>query len=378
MALAEAAERARPIIDDVRARGDVALKQYARRLDGFKGSQLRISTARLRRAEKHIPREILRALLVGKKRIEYFHRRQQPQQFHFRDECGTFGQKVVPLERIGIYVPGGSADYASTVLMASIPAIIAGVQEIALCSPGRNGEVPETILAAASMCGVTEVYAVGGAQAIAAMAYGTASIARVQKIIGPGGAIVTAAKLLVKNDCEIDFLAGPSEILVIADAKADPEFVALDMLAQLEHDPLACAVLVTNSSSVAERSRSELEHQLASAERASIASRAADKGAIFIVTNTLDEAVRFANQFAPEHLLIDVSRPQRLLSKVRNAGSVFLGKNSSVAFGDYCAGTNHILPTMGRAAMKSALSAYDFLKVIPYQNLSSNGVRELS
>lgn len=376
--LAEAVRTARPIIDDVRARGDVALRKYARSLDGFRAGKLRISGARLRNAGKHVPRDVLRALLVSKNRIECFHRKQLPQQFQFQDECGTFGQRVVPLDRVGIYVPGGSANYASTVLMASIPAIIAGVEEIAICTPGSDGEVPETMLAAADLCGVTEMYAVGGAHAIAAMAYGTSSIPRVQKIIGPGGAIVTAAKLLVRNDCEIDFLAGPSEILIIADAKASPELVALDMLAQLEHDPLAFAVLVTCSRAMAESTRRELKLQLASSERASIASRAAEKGAIFIVTNTIDEAVRFANKFAPEHLLIDVSRPQKLLNRIRNAGSVFLGKNSSVVFGDYCAGTNHILPTMGKAAMKSALSVYDFLKVIPYQNLNLNGVRELS
>jgi histidinol dehydrogenase len=210
------------------------------------------------------------------------------------------------------------------------------------------------------------------------MAYGTESIPRVQKIVGPGGAFVTAAKLLVRNDCEIDFLAGPSEILVIADVHADPQMIASDMLAQLEHDPLARAVLVTDSRKVAERISKELDLQLAKAIRIKIASKAAEKGAICIVTRSISEAVGFANSYAPEHLLLDVGKPERLLENVRNAGSVFLGRYSSVAFGDYCSGTNHILPTKGVASMRSSLSVYDFLKIIPYQSISEAGAVKLS
>lgn len=376
--LAAAAERARPIVEDVRIRGDIAVRRYAKRLDGLKGNVMRVSEGSLRSARNRLPPELLGALQVSKQRIESFHRRQGLVQFQFKDDCGTLGQKVVPLRRVGVYVPGGSADYASTVLMASVPARIAGVREIVLCTPGRGGKVPDVILAAAWLCGVKEVYAVGGAHAIAAMAYGTPTIEKVQKIVGPGGAVVTAAKLLVRNDCEIDFLAGPSEVLVLADSNGDPELIATDMLAQLEHDPQARAVLVTTSSRVAYDTGKELERRLRSAERAEIASAAAAKGAILITASDMDAAVRFANRYAPEHLLIDAMKPMKLLDKVENAGSVFLGCGSSVAFGDYCSGTNHILPTMGTARMRSALGVYDFLKVIPYQSISPKGLRYLA
>jgi histidinol dehydrogenase len=376
--IAAAAEIARPIIEDVRSRGDVAVRRYAKRLDGLKGQKMRVSEDELRSARNRIPRILLDALRVSRLRIQSFHKRQEQMQFQYQDECGTFGQRVVPLRRVGVYVPGGSADYASTVLMASVPARIAGVKEIVLCTPGRDGKVPDAILAAADLCGVSEVYAIGGAHGIAAMAYGTATIEKVQKIVGPGGAVVTAAKLLVRNDCDIDFLAGPSEVLVLADAKGDPELIAADMLAQLEHDPQARAVLVTSSRTVVNETRRELDRMLRMAERSEIASKAAAKGAIFIVAEDMDASVRFSNAYAPEHLLIDVAQPMKLLDKIESAGSVFLGSNSSVAFGDYCSGTNHILPTKGVARMRSTLSVYDFLKMIPYQSISSNGVKELA
>jgi histidinol dehydrogenase len=210
------------------------------------------------------------------------------------------------------------------------------------------------------------------------MAYGTRSIPKVQKIVGPGGSVVTAAKLLVRNDCEIDFLAGPSEVLVIADKSADPTLVAADMLAQLEHDPLARALLVTNSKPLADRTRNELRLQLSKASRSEIASKAAKEGAIAIITETIEQAVAFSNDYAPEHLLVDVRTPMAVLDKVQSAGSVFIGRYSSVAFGDYCSGTNHILPTKGTAAMKSSLSVYDFLKIIPYQCISRTGAARLS
>ncbi len=376
--LVAAAEKARPIVEDVRSRGDVAVRRYAKRLDGLKGEQMRVSESELRLARNRVPRVLLDALRVSKLRIESFHKRQEPMQFQYQDECGTFGQRIVPLGRVGVYVPGGSASYASTVLMASVPAKIAGVKELVLCTPGHDGKVPDVILAAAYLCGVSEVYVIGGAHAIAAMAYGTSTIEKVQKIVGPGGAIVTAAKLLVRNDCDIDFLAGPSEVLVLADSKGDPELIATDMLAQLEHDSQARAVLVTTSRSVADETKKELESKLLMAERTEIASKAAAEGAIFIVVENMDAAIRFSNAYAPEHLLVDVARPLKLLDKIESAGSVFLGSNSSVVFGDYCSGTNHILPTKGVARMRSTLCVNDFLKTIPYQSISSNGVKELA
>ncbi len=376
--LSDAIEKVRPIVDGVRAGGDGRLVEFARSFDGFKRGPLTIPKEEICSARGRIPAGLLRALTAAKKRIERFHSKQTLKPFEFRDDCCVLGQKVVPLERVGVYVPGGTADYMSTVLMACVPARIAGVEEVALCTPGRAGRVPDAILASANLCGVTEIHPVGGAQSIAAMAYGTESIPRVQKIVGPGGAFVTAAKLLVRNDCEIDFLAGPSEILVIADARADPQMVASDMLAQLEHDPLARAVLVTDSKKIADEISRELDLQLAKAIRGEIASRAAEKGAICIITSSISEAVRFANSYAPEHLLLAVGKPGLLLDDVKNAGSVFLGNYSSVAFGDYCSGTNHILPTKGVASMRSSLSVYDFLKIIPYQSISEAGAVKLS
>jgi histidinol dehydrogenase len=262
--------------------------------------------------------------------------------------------------------------------MAALPARIAGVEEIVMCTPGRNGSVPDPVLAAARICGVTEVHPIGGAHSVAAMAYGTESIPRVRKIVGPGGTYVTAAKLLVRNDCEIDFLAGPSEVLIIADKKANPRFLASDMLAQLEHDPLARAVLVSTSDQVIRETMLDLEEILLDAERSGIARRSAEKGAIFVTAPDLARAIEFANEYAPEHLLIDTRDPKAILGRIRNAGSVFLGSYSSVAFGDYCSGTNHILPTLGGAAMKSSLSVYDFVKMIPYQSISASGASALS
>jgi histidinol dehydrogenase len=376
--LGAATDSARRVIAAVRAEGDSALLDFARRFDGFTGDTLTIPESEVEASVGDIDEEILDALKLSKGRIEAFHSKQALTQFEFEDDMGIFGQKVVPLDRVGVYVPGGTAAYMSSVLMACVPARVAGVKEIAMCTPGKGGKVPSEILAAAELCGVREIHPVGGAQAIAALAYGTESIRRVQKIVGPGGVYVSAAKLLVRNDCEIDFLAGPSEVLVIADASADPEMVALDMLAQLEHDQLARALLVSISRSVIQETEARLEGLLSEAARAEIASKAARTGAIFIFVKDLDTAAEFANEYAPEHLLLDVEDPKALLGKIRNAGSVFLGGRSSVAFGDYCSGTNHILPTKGAASNKSSLSVFDFVKIIPYQSISASGATRLS
>jgi histidinol dehydrogenase len=255
---------------------------------------------------------------------------------------------------------------------------VAGVKDIVMCTPAKGGKVSNSILAAAFLCGVTSVFAVGGAQSIAAMAYGTETIPKVQKIVGPGGAFVSAAKLLVRNDCEIDFLAGPSEILVMADASSDSSLIAADMLAQLEHDPLARAILVSPSDGLLRRTRNELEKQIADAARRDVAKAASEEGAVFLKVKDMSDAIQFSNEYAPEHLLVDVADSAEILGRIRSAGSVFLGRYSSVAFGDYCSGTNHILPTKGAAAMKSALSVYDFLKIIPYQSISAKGAIALS
>jgi histidinol dehydrogenase len=376
--LARAMEVVSPVVREVRAGGDQALIRFAEKFDGFGGKTLNVPRKDIASATKRVPKALLSAMKSSMQRIERFHKRQSLPGFEIRDGCGVLGQKIVPLDRVGVYVPGGTADYVSTVFMACVPARIAGVGEVALCTPGHGGKVPDSILAAADMCGVTEVHPVGGAQSVAALAYGTETIKRVQKIVGPGGNYVTAAKLLVRNDCEIDFLAGPSEVLVIADSGADVEAIAADMLAQLEHDPSARALLVTDSSKTIGLAKEAFKRQLARAERRQVASMAAEKGAIFVLARSIEDATGFSNEYAPEHLLIDVRRPRAVLDKVRSAGSVFVGPYSSVAFGDYCSGTNHILPTRGAAAMKSALAVYDFLKVIPYQEISGKGAAQLA
>ncbi len=376
--LTPALSSAMDIIDQVRANGDESLLRFSEQFEGFRGNAIRVPESELAAAQRRLSKPLLQAMKRSKARIEKFHSKQTIQPFEYEDDCGVMGQRVVPLERVGIYVPGGTANYSSSVLMACIPAKLSGVKEIAMCTPGRAGKVADPILAAARMCGVTEVYSVGGAQAVAAMAYGTETIRRVQKIVGPGGAFVTAAKLLVRNDCEIDFLAGPSEVLVIADDHADPEFIAGEMLAQLEHDPLARAVLVTDSKRMIESSSRILGDLISSAVRKEIVDRSSLRGAIFIKAKDMNSAVEFSNSYAPEHLVIDVRNPKGVLKSIDNAGSVFLGRYSSVAFGDYCAGTNHILPTKGVAAMKSSLSTYDFVKIVPYQMLTRKGASKLS
>ncbi len=369
---------ARTVIEAVKTRGDAALREFAEQFDGFKGGPLAVPKEEIEGSVGRVDAGVLEALRISKERIERFHGNQKLAAFEFEDDSGKYGQRVVPLDRVGVYVPGGTAAYMSSVLMACIPATLAGVREIAVCTPGKGGRVPAEILAAAHLCGVSEVHPIGGAQAIAALAYGTESIARVQKIVGPGGAFVSAAKLIVRNDCEIDFLAGPSEVLVIADGNADPGLIACDMLAQLEHDPLARAVLVSTSKEVLDEVSHKLEKLLKETKRTGIASQAARRGAILILAKDIEAAVEFSNEYAPEHLLIDVGDPMQLLGSIRSAGSVFLGRSSSVVFGDYCSGTNHILPTMGRASMRSSLSVYDFLKIIPYQSISEEGAVRLS
>lgn len=375
--LSGARAKAEKIIERVRSGGDAALKSFAREYERFPGGPLRVPLDAIRGARRSVPRATMSALKAAKERIEAFHSRQGLEGFEFSDPTGAYGMKVVPLSRIGVYAPGGTASYPSSVLMACVPARLAGVEDIALFTPGSKGQVDRLILAAASLCGVDEVYRVGGAQAVAAMAYGTETIERVDKIVGPGGAFVSAAKLAVREDCEIDFLAGPSEVLIVADRDADPDMVAADMLAQLEHDPLARALLVTPSKALMRSSMRALESLMVDCPRASVVEKAAEEGAVFVSVGDIDQAIQLSNSYAPEHLVLDVARPRAALAKVRSAGSVFLGRHSSVAFGDYCAGTNHILPTKGKSRAVSGLSVVDFQKYIPYQCLTERGAESL-
>lgn len=369
---------ARPIVEAVRRGGDRALMRYARKLDGFKGGSFLVPRGALEAAMSRVPSQILASLKLSKRRIQAYHKKQSLNAFEFEDSCGVFGQKVVPLERVGIYIPGGTATYATSVLMTAVPAKIAGVEEIVMCTPGRNGRVEDAVLAAAVIAGVDEIYSVGGAQGIAAMAYGTESISMVSKIVGPGGSIVSAAKMMVRSDCEIDSIAGPSEVLIIADGTAEATLVASEMVAQLEHDPAAVAVLVSSSSRLLDRTSLALKQMIGRADRKDILGMSFDEGAVFLKVRNMSQAVEFSNAYAPEHLLVDTKNPRELFKSIRNAGSVFLGQSSSVAFGDYCSGPNHVLPTMGTARSRSALSVYDFLKIVPYQQLSVQGAATLA
>ncbi len=375
---AKALDIAAPIVRSVREEGDRALLRFARKLEGFRGRSLSVSRESLREASSRLPDDVTSALKLSARRISAYHKRQRLSGFEFKDSCGVYGQKVVPLERVGLYIPGGTAVYASSVLMTAIPANLAGVEEIVMCTPSKRGAVDDGVLAAADIAGVDEIYSVGGAQSISAMAYGTESIRRVQKIVGPGGSIVSAAKSLVRPDCEIDAIAGPSEVLIIADSSARPELLATEMAAQLEHDPSAVAVLVSPSDRVLNEVSSSLECLIETADRRSIMEKSSEQGAVFVRVANLSKAVQFSNDYAPEHLLIDTRDPESVFRAVRNAGSVFLGSMSSVAFGDYCSGPNHVLPTMGTARARSALSVYDFVKVIPYQQVSATGAASLA
>lgn len=375
---AKALDIAAPIVRSVREEGDRALLRFARKLEGFRGRSLSVPRESLREASSRLPDDVTSALKLSARRISAYHKRQRLSGFEFKDSCGVYGQKVVPLERVGLYIPGGTAVYASSVLMTAIPANLAGVEEIVMCTPSKRGAVDDGVLAAADIAGVDEIYSVGGAQSISAMAYGTESIRRVQKIVGPGGSIVSAAKSLVRPDCEIDAIAGPSEVLIIADSSARSELLATEMAAQLEHDPSAVAVLVSPSDRVLNEVSSSLECLIETADRRSIMEKSSEQGAVFVRVANLSKAVQFSNDYAPEHLLIDTRDPESVFRAVRNAGSVFLGSMSSVAFGDYCSGPNHVLPTMGTARARSALSVYDFVKVIPYQQVSATGAASLA
>jgi histidinol dehydrogenase len=378
LSMNRAVTQASLIVDAVRRDGDSAVMRFARKFDGFTGGSFAVSKKEITAAESRIARSLMSALRKSLRRIEAYHSRQELMPFEYADASGTFGQRITPLERVGIYAPGGTASYASSVLMAAVPARIAGVEEIVLATPSRKGKVDDIVLAAASISGVSEVYSIGGAHAIAAMAYGTETVRAVDKIVGPGGSIVTAAKLLVRDDCDIDFLAGPSEVMIIADGSADSEMIALEMIAQLEHDRQAIAVTVSASDALLKKSAESLTRLMADVDRRDIVRAAAKNGAVFVKVGSLAQAMALSNRFAPEHLLIATKSPEKQLDAVRNAGSVFLGEHSSVAFGDYCAGTNHVLPTMGTARAKSALSVYDFLKTIPYQRLTRDGADRLS
>jgi histidinol dehydrogenase len=356
------------IIGNVRKNGDKALYEYCEKFDKAKLTSLQVTKAEIDEAAASVGEDFLRILRTAADNIRKFHQKQVRNSFIINDEDGILmGQKIIPVDRAGLYVPGGTAAYPSTVLMDSIPAKIAGVRELVMVTPpNAQGKVNPYILAAASVAGVDKIFKVGGAQAIAALAYGTESIPRVDKIVGPGNAFVAEAKRQVFGQVSIDMIAGPSEILIIADGASNPRHLAADLLSQAEHDKLASAVLVTDSQTLAQAVQAELEVQIPQLERAEIARASIDNNGKIIVADSLKEVIEISNEIAPEHLELCVDNPFDYLDSIRHAGSIFMGRNCPEALGDYFAGPNHTLPTSGMARFSSPLSVDDFIKKTQY------------
>ncbi len=354
----------RGILDDVRARGDAALYDLTEKFDHVRLSSLKVSREEIDEAMSGLAPELLKTLTLSAENIKTYHKRQIRQGYIDASNKGVvLGQRVIPLRRVGLYVPGGTASLSSSVLMNAIPASLAGVKEMVMATPpGRDGKIAPTVLAAARIAGVDTIYKMGGAQAVAALAYGTESVPRVDKIVGPGNIFVATAKRMVYGKVDIDMIAGPSEILVLADGKSDPRFVAADLLSQAEHDRIASAWLVTDSMLLAEAVAAQVEEQLPLLPRYDIARASIDTQGRVIVVPEISIGVDVANLIAPEHLVLSVDDPFSLLPSIENAGSVFLGRYTPESLGDYMAGPNHTLPTGGTARFASPLSVDDFVK----------------
>ena len=368
------------IIENVKAKGDTALIEYCKQFDKAELSSLEVTTEEIEEAFSLVEPRFLDVLEKAAKNITDFHQKQVRTSFIINDREGVvIGQKITPIEKVGLYVPGGTAAYPSTVLMDSIPAKIAGCKEICITTPPMaNGKVNPVILAAAKIAGVDRVFKVGGAQAIAALAYGTQAVPKVDKIVGPGNAFVAEAKRQVFGKVSIDMIAGPSEILVIADNKSNPRFVAADLLSQAEHDKMASAVLVTDSMELAEKVSLEIEHQLAQLPRQEIARASIDNNGKIIVADSITDVIAVANEIAPEHLELMCDNPFDYLDKITNAGSIFMGRYCPEALGDYFAGPNHTLPTSGTARFSSPLSVDDFVKKSQYTYYTQDALRKVA
>ena len=368
------------IIDEVRRRGDQALYEFTFRFDGSKLDSLQVTREEIEEAVQAVEPEFLEILRKAAANIRKYHQRQVRNGFVINEGDGVItGQRIIPVDRAGLYVPGGTAAYPSTVLMDSIPAKIAGVKELVMVTPPNSqGKVNPVILAAAYVAGVDRIFKVGGAQAIAALAYGTDSIPRVDKIVGPGNAFVAEAKKQVYGKVSIDMIAGPSEILIVADGKSDPRHLAADLLSQAEHDKLASAVLVTDSQELAQAVHAELEIQIPQLERAQIARTSIDNNGKIIVAKDLMQAVEISNEIAPEHLELCVDNPFDYLDAVRHAGSVFMGRNCPEALGDYFAGPNHTLPTSGMARFASPLGVDDFIKKTQFTYYTRDALKRVA
>ncbi|HMK56931.1 MAG TPA: histidinol dehydrogenase [Dissulfurispiraceae bacterium] len=365
------------ILADVRKRGDRAVARYTKKFDRH-SLPSRISSSEIKSYARRADKTVLRALELSASRIYNFHSRQKEVSWSFETGGAVLGQIIRPIERAGVYVPGGKASYPSTVLMNVIPAQVAGVKEIAVCVPTPGGEINPYVMAALKLLGIREVYRVGGAQAVGAMAYGTESIRKVDKIVGPGNIFVAVAKKMVFGEVDIDMIAGPSEILIIADDTANPSFVAADMLSQAEHDEHASSILLSPSDSFIEKISHELREQLKALKRREIAWRSLGRYGAIIKTKGLDAAIDIANRIAPEHLEIMTADPEQAVPKIKNAGAAFLGQWTPEPLGDYSAGPNHTLPTGGTARFSSPLGVYDFIKRTSLLKFSRRGFMALA
>lgn len=375
----EIERRVYDIIENVRANGDAALREYSEKFDGVKLDDFKVDQSIIDAAWDNLPEDLKHALLVAKKNITEFHSREIEQGFVDMDTPGiTRGQKVTPLARVGLYVPGGTAAYPSTIMMTALPAKIAGVKEIIMVTPPQKDGINPAVLGAVKLAGVDAVYQVGGAQGVAALAYGTKQIPKVDKIVGPGNIYVATAKRQVFGQVDIDMIAGPSEIGVIADDSANPVHLAADLLSQAEHDPRARAIMVTNSEKLANLVSDEVERQLSQLPRESIARPAIENNSYIAVMDSVEDMFTVMNEVAPEHLEIQLPDPMEYMSMVENAGSVFLGRYASEPLGDYVGGTNHVLPTSGTAKFSSPLGVYDFVKRISFTQFSRECLQEVA
>ena len=367
------------ILKDVKKRGDKALFEYTKKFDKVDLKTLEVSEEEIQKAFDTIDKELLEVIKYSHDNIKLFHEKQVRNNFIVKKENGvSLGQIINPIEKVGLYVPGGTAAYPSTVLMNAVPAKIAGCKEIIMVTPPTSdGTILPSLLVAAKIAGVDRIFKVGGAQSIAALSYGTESIPKVYKIVGPGNIYVAMAKKMVYGEVSIDMIAGPSEVLIIADDSANPVHVAADLLSQAEHDKLAASILVTNSKELAKNVAEQLEIQLKELEREEIARNSIENQGRIIITKTIDEAIKISNEIAPEHLELAVSNPFELLTRVKNAGSIFMGHNTPEPLGDYLAGPNHTLPTSGTAKFSSPLSVDDFIKKSSFIYYSKEGLEEV-
>jgi len=372
---------AREILSAVKSRGDEALLEYTARFDRWtpaNAAALEVDRATMQQALQNLPKDIRAALETAAARIDAYHRHQLQPSWQYTEADGTvLGQQITPLDRAGLYVPGGKAAYPSSVLMNAMAAKVAGVKELVMVTPTPDGQLNETVLAAAALAGVDRVFRIGGAQAIGALAYGTATVPAVDKVVGPGNAFVAAAKRFVFGVVGIDMVAGPSEILIIADGSTDPDWVAMDLFSQAEHDEIAQAVLLCPDADYIERVRASMTRLLNTMPRAEIIRASLENRGALIKVRDLDEACELSNQIAPEHLELSVENPDSLVKKIRHAGAIFMGRFSSESLGDYCAGPNHVLPTSRTARFSSPLGVYDFQKRSSLIQVSREGAQTL-